>query len=317
MSRYNIQPLDSYRLSRCQLPIECYLCGRDNMFDADACRHCHAPMSLARGMAETKQPVAPSIVTAIGADGSGKTVLLGMLLDILSRQRERTDVTTCNASSVALQQEALAALARGEFPDPTSPEAEHWKWAHCRLRRRSKKQPAEIFFVDVSGKSLLYELEHRGSQPMIDGLFEKSQCFLLAIDAMRVNEGDKDEEFYAMQMLRRIIERRERSQHTERRANGRRKGADVVAPNVAVVMTKVDQCEACFDNPHEYAKGQLANLAQLLEDGFPKHAFFGVSVVGAQAIRMTSEGRRRFAPLRVEPRGVMEPFRWIVRNTCG
>ncbi|MEM8679729.1 MAG: hypothetical protein AAGF97_10295 [Planctomycetota bacterium] len=314
MSRYNIQPLDSFRLSRCQLPIECHLCGHDNLFDADACRHCYAPISIARAMHDEKKPISPSIVTAIGADGSGKTMLLGMLLDILSRQRERTDVTTCDSSSVALQQEAMAALARGEFPAPTSSEPEHWKWAHCRLRRRSKKQPAEVYFVDVSGRSVIYELAHRGNCPLVGGLFSKSQCFLLTIDAMRVHEGDKDEEFYAMQMLSRILEVRERDAQSERTFKGRR--TPTMIPNVALVLTKVDQCEACFDNPREYAKGRLANLVQLLEDSFPKHEFFGVSIVGAQGIRRSSEGRRQFAPLRVEPRGVMEPFRWIVRNTC-
>ncbi len=116
MSRMNIEPLESYRLGRYALPIPCLLCGHDNLFDADACRHCSAPMALARSALRQKKHTIPQVLATLGPDGSGKSVFLGVLLDILSRQRERMDFTTCDASSVALQQEAIAALRVANFP---------------------------------------------------------------------------------------------------------------------------------------------------------------------------------------------------------
>ncbi len=48
--------------------------------------------------------------------GVGKTVYLGMLMDMLSRQKERMQMLARGAFSINLQQFTTTALARGEFP---------------------------------------------------------------------------------------------------------------------------------------------------------------------------------------------------------
>ena len=85
-----IQPLDSYRLAQYAVPMPCFICGEGNTFDSDLCRHCSAPMALARQAAAQK--IQPQMIGVLGAGGAGKTVFLGMLLDMLSRLPERLQV---------------------------------------------------------------------------------------------------------------------------------------------------------------------------------------------------------------------------------
>ena len=82
-----LQPLDSYRLADYAVPVPCYVCHEGNSFDAERCRHCAAPMALAH-QAQT-QKIRPQMMAVLGTSGVGKTVYLGMLLDMLSRRPER------------------------------------------------------------------------------------------------------------------------------------------------------------------------------------------------------------------------------------
>ncbi len=113
---YNVQPLESFRLGAYQLPLPCYLCGSGNLFDSQWCRNCYAPMEIMRIAAGSKTKQPPQLVATLGAGHVGKTVYLGMLLDILARQNEDLEFTTCDAASVAMQQESIAVLAKGQFP---------------------------------------------------------------------------------------------------------------------------------------------------------------------------------------------------------
>ena len=87
MIREGALPLDSIRLAQYAVQVPCYICGEGNAFDAELCRHCYAPMGLAH-QAEA-QKVLPRLAGAIGASGVGKTVYLGVLMDMLARQPTR------------------------------------------------------------------------------------------------------------------------------------------------------------------------------------------------------------------------------------
>ena len=50
--------MDSYRLAAYTVPCPCYICGGGNNFDAELCRHCHAPMALAHQANIAKDPSA-------------------------------------------------------------------------------------------------------------------------------------------------------------------------------------------------------------------------------------------------------------------
>ena len=77
-----------------------------------------------------------------GSSGAGKTVYLGMLLDLLSRQPERIQAMARGAFSITLQQATMAALMRCEFPEKTATEPDRWNWVHCQVRTPEQRRPA-------------------------------------------------------------------------------------------------------------------------------------------------------------------------------
>ncbi len=314
MTSFQVQPLESYRLGRYQLPIPCYLCGHDNLFDAVFCRNCHGPLDIARTHAETQSK--PQILMTVGADGVGKSVFLGTLLDILSRQRSRTEFLTNDAASIVIQKEVMAALARQEFPERTSTNSEDWRWAHCRLHRRTRKDPLSVFFVDIAGTSMMREIEAPQSFPVVGGLFEKATGIFLVVDAARIQQGDKDEEFFAMEILSHLAGVRQRQRPAVPTNPRRTRHTTVTLPPVAVVMAKADQCPSCCESPRDYVAGQLPGVVRCCEEQLSQFEFFAVSSVGAVATVKLNKGGTADVPLRVEPRGVLEPFRWMIRSTC-
>ena len=56
MSRNMILPLESSRLARYAVPVQCYVCESDNTFDAEFCSHCYAPMALAHQASAQQTP---------------------------------------------------------------------------------------------------------------------------------------------------------------------------------------------------------------------------------------------------------------------
>ncbi len=81
---------------------------------------------------------------------------------------------------------------------------------------------------------------------------------------------------------------------------------------LAIVFTKADQCEACFDDPESFAHMHAGGMLRHLQERFNNYRLFASGVAGACAFRESiGEGRRRI-PLRVEPRGIVEPLQWML-----
>jgi hypothetical protein len=312
MSAYQVQPLDSFRLARMQMPVPCYFCEHDNAFDAIICRHCTAPMEITRVYNATQ--VRPAIMPTIGADGVGKSVYLGLMLDILSRQRNHTESLTNDASSIVIQKEIMSALARNSFPERTSSRAEDWRWAHCRLHQRSKKAVRSVFFVDIAGSAMLRGIESPRSYPLIAGLFEKATGVFLIMDGARLQQGDKDEEFFAMELLSHMADvRRRRDAESPSTQRAARQNHSPMPP-IAIVLAKSDQIDAGWVSPRDFVQGQAPGVIRVCNDVLTQFDFFTASAAGAVATVTTSEGGTTEVPLRIEPRGIMEPFRWLMRN---
>src|SRR5215475_12159011 len=103
-----VLPVESYRLAQYAVQVPCHICEQGNTFDAELCRHCQAPMALAHQA--NSQKVAPQMLATIGSSGVGKTVYLGMLLDMLSRAPDPFQIVARGAFSITLQQNAMQAL---------------------------------------------------------------------------------------------------------------------------------------------------------------------------------------------------------------
>ena len=102
MTKGVIVPLESARLVEYADPIPCYVSEGQNNFDAEYCRYCSAPMALAHQA--NSQKLFPQMVATVGASGVGKTVYLGMLMDMLSRRPKHVQLLARGAFSITLQQ---------------------------------------------------------------------------------------------------------------------------------------------------------------------------------------------------------------------
>lgn len=309
MNAKAVLPMESYRLAQYAVHVPCYVCEGGNAFDAELCRHCFAPMALVNQAGQQK--TCPHLIATIGHSGAGKTVFLGTLMDMLSRQNEKMHLTARGAFSISLQQRTMAALGRCEFPEKTPGEPDRWNWVYGQLRMPSRRNVFDLIMPDMAGESILEELDHPNTYPVVRSMLKKASSILLLIDAVRIEEGGTDQDFFAMKVLSYISDMLDSSGDSKRK----RKKRNPLVPPIAIVFTKSDQCDVCFDNPGAYAQKHTPGLWQQCQDRFSSHRFFATGVAGACGTRMVLGNVRQRVPLRVEPRGVIDPFRWLVEQT--
>lgn len=295
MSKHVAVPMDSYRLAEYAVQLPCYVCGEDNNWYADLCRYCFAPMALAQQA--HSQRIQPQMIATIGSSGAGKTVYLGMLTDMLSRPNSDLQILARGAFSISLQQNTTGALRQCYFPDKTPNEPDRWNWLHCQVQKQNRRRPVEMIMPDMAGEAILEEIDHPGTYPVVKAFLSKCTGVMVLIDAAEL-QGDQQQDFFAMKIVSYLCE-----------LNPDRKKGWPNRP-VAMVFTKADECESCFADPDAYAKKHASGLKQRCSQ-LRRHQFFASGVAGACAARYEIDGRRQM-PLRIEPRGIVEPFQWII-----
>ncbi len=295
-------PIETYLLAQQAAPIECLVCDQENCCSAARCRNCDSPMSLAHQTQSVKKR--PHLIAVIGASGAGKTVYLGMLMDMLTRHVSLMRSTARGPMSISLQQTTTTALATGWFPEKTPPGAEHWHWVHCQFNCRRRRRPLELAIPDVSGEALATETERTGRYPAIRSLLAKCAAVMVLADAERLQAGDHAQDFVTLKLLSLIGELRDEQAQSRRQRGVERRP-------LALVLTKADQCESLDDNARDFATAHAGALWSDCRERFPRHEAFACSVAGATAFR-DNFGRKQQVPLRVEPHGVIEPFGWLM-----
>jgi len=298
MSRGAIQPLESWRLAKYAVPIACHICETDNTFDSEFCIYCAAPMALAHQVANQK--VHPQMIAVIGSSGVGKTVYLGMLMDMLSRQTSRTQLLARGAFSITLQQTTVSALSSCEFPCKTPNEPDRWNWVHCQLQGSGRRSPLELIVPDMAGEAVLEEVDHPHTFRVIRAFLEKCSAAMMLVDAVKLTDGGREQDYFTMKLLSYLSE-----------LGGDRKNSWSKRP-LAMILSKADQCEECLDDPAGYAEAHAPGLWRHCDERFGCHKFFAAGVAGACAARESLDHGLVQVPLRIEPRGIVEPFEWVL-----
>jgi hypothetical protein len=184
MSHLAQVPLETYLLAQQAAPIACLVCDHENCCSAARCRNCSAPMALAHQTLSVKKR--PHMIAVIGASGAGKTVYLGLLMDMLTRHVGLLRSTARGPMSISLQQTTTTALATGWFPEKTATTPEHWHWVHCQFNCRRRRRPLELVIPDLSGESLAVETERPERYPAIRSLLTKCAGVMVLADAERL-----------------------------------------------------------------------------------------------------------------------------------
>ncbi len=278
----------------------CFICEDVNPDDVVFCRTCGAPMAVARDAAAERR--LPRIVCVVGESHVGKTVYLGCLLDMLARRAGDIEAVPKSPSAVDLSQVVIDHMLNRRFPPETPLDANQWRWAYYQVARRGRgSHCVDLLMPDVPGDVVAAEVEAPRSSRVVRDLLNKSAGLLLLVDGALAASGSAQPDFFATKLLSYFD-----SMHAGRA--GRR-----ITTPVAVVMCKSDHCSECFENPREFARGNLNRLWTLCENRFDHAAFFATSVVGSLGYVTTNDGNDIVpVPLHTALRGVREPFEWVL-----
>jgi hypothetical protein len=249
-----------------------------------------------------------SFVSVLGASNAGKTVYLGLLLDILSKGPEEFRGIANSAFSIDLQEQVITALERRTFPEKTPSEADEWKWLHCQISMAAKKATRNVDLIspDFAGEAIAMEVNQAGLYPAIQHVVSKSTGLLILCDSLRVRDAGSGEDLFAMKLASYIAQ-----QHGLTSDSSRGRG-HTAGPAVAIVFTKCDGCPEAMDDPSAFAANNTSRLFEFCRRTFPRLGFFAASVAGSSGLITDSDGRQMSIPFHIEPRGIIEPLKWIV-----
>ena len=108
------QVIQSSRYLDDKVKVTCVCCHQESFDHSGFCNQCQAPLDLSRTAEKRGLPF--NFVSVLGASGAGKTVFIGMLLDILSKGCRGIQGLPNNSFSVAIQQQTINALESRRFP---------------------------------------------------------------------------------------------------------------------------------------------------------------------------------------------------------
>ena len=283
--------------------VDCVCCAH-RLSDRDQfCPECQTPASLSLTVISRGEP--QNFVSVLGASNAGKTVYLGLLLDILSKGPEEFRGMATSAFSVDLQEQVITALERRTFPEKTPSEADEWKWLHCEISMAQKKSTRHVDLIspDFAGEAIAMEVNHAGTYPAIQHVVGLSSGLLILCDSMRVRDEGSAEDLFGMKLASYIAQLHGLS------SNGR---SSCGGPAVAVVFTKCDGCPEAVEDPAQFAANNTPRLYEFCRRTFASHSFFAASVAGSSGVLCDQSGLQSRIPFHVQPRGVIEPLRWIV-----
>src|SRR5262249_28452102 len=119
----------------------CPLCASPT-YDGSACSTCYLPSKVIESI--RSRPDSPRFLAVLGTSGVGKTVYLGMLLDLLARGACGMHGLAQGPFTLNLHRKLILALERQRFPEKTPIESDRWDWVHCEIQAGKGKTPYEV-----------------------------------------------------------------------------------------------------------------------------------------------------------------------------
>ena len=301
MTRHAEQLMDATKFLSDDARVVCFCCGNEAFESSGRCSYCHIPLDVSQ--AAQARGTKPSFIPVLGASGAGKTVYIGVLLDMLSKGTHGLVGLASNSFSVTVQQQTVAALEKRRFPEKTVVEAEDWQWVHCEVAVDKKaKRFADMVTPDLAGESIAMELDHPGSFPAVRTCVAHAEATILLIDAVRARDFGSEEDLFATKLAAYI------HQFAATSGMARKK----VKIPLAITFTKSDLCPEALADPVIFAQHNLPSLMQHCDRNFGKVRFFAASAVGSVATAVYGRGHWQ-VPLHVQPQGITSPLEWVLK----
>jgi Double-GTPase 2 len=283
----------------------CVCCGIQYPGSGRHCQGCQAPLEISETVRERGIP--PQFVSVLGDSGSGKTVYLGMLMDMLSKGVLGMKGVAHGTHSVAVQDRTIAALQRRRFPEKTASDADAWQWVHCEVtKQRRNKRPLDLITADFAGEAIAVELEQSGEYPAIRSVVSQSVGVMLLCDSIAATQAPLNEDIFALKLVSYIY-------GIQKASITSRKDRRIKTP-LAIVFTKSDQCPEVEEDPRRFAANNLPRLEQFCQRAFSDFGFFATCVVASTATSMDEYACSSDVAMHVEPRGITEPLDWIMKS---
>lgn len=287
--------------------VACACCGRPLGSGDGFCAQCQTPADLSRTVASRES--GHQFVSILGASGAGKTVYLGLLLDLLSKGAGRLRGLATSPFSISLQEQVVTALQHRVFPEKTPAEADEWSWLHCQITAPGKKgeKQVDLLAPDFAGEAIAMEVNQSGMYPIIQNVVAKSRGLLILCDSLKVRDEGSAEDLFAMKLASYIA-----GAHPHAAVPGKK--SKPCGPAIAVVFTKCDSCAEAQEDPQAFAANNVPRLWEFCRQTFARHAFFSASVAGGSGVLADSTGQHLRIPLHIEPHGISEPLEWIIEH---
>ena len=284
----------------------CVCCDSQMTSVDDFCEECQTPAEITRSVSQRNAQ--PHFISVVGPSNAGKTVYLGLLLDMLCGGAKDLKGVPNGAFSIRLQEQVVSALEDRRFPEKTPNESDLWKWLHCVVTDSSKRQNKQVDFVapDFAGEAIATELEQPGTYPAVSHIVQRTAAFLLLCDSIEVRDNGAREDLFAMKLGSYISQQQGLSEMSKSRD---------LTPAVAIVFTKSDTCPEAAADPRRFMKNNMPRFMDYCQHNFPRHEVFSASVVGSSAMLSNDIGGVATVPFHIQPRGVIEPLHWAIQNS--
>jgi hypothetical protein len=286
--------------NRLQSDQACPLCGA-HTYEGEPCGSCYVPFRVIESI--RSRPYPPKFVGVLGSTGVGKTVYLGMLLDLLARGVGGLQGMSRSPYSLTLHRNLVLALERQRFPAKTPVESDRWNWMHCEVLTPKSRNAFDVVTPDVAGEAVTHELENPGSNKTIRALIGRCSGMVVLVDLVQVVAEGQREELFAMQLI----------SYLDALRPGKKKSRKVDVP-VAIVFTKADLFEEWLDDPDGFARSNASGLFAQCQSRLERFASYCSGVAGSSANLIKESGQESLIPLRGEPRGIVEPFSWMLNQ---
>jgi hypothetical protein len=279
--------------------LPCPLCGAE-IYLSQGCNTCFLPARVVESIRARPQP--PRFVGVLGPSGVGKTVYLGMLLDLLARGVSGLRGVAQSPFSLTLHRNLILALERQRFPEKTPVESDRWQWVHCEVYAGKGRSLYDIVTPDVAGEAVMAELENPGSNKTIRALIGRCAGLVVLVDVIDVIAAGQGQELFAMQLVSYLDTLKPRKRNRK------------IGIPVAIVFTKTDLCDEWIHDPEAFARANVSELYGQCQTRLERFRFYFSGVAGSTGRLVDRSGQEMLIPLRIEPRGVIEPFAWMVKE---
>jgi hypothetical protein len=291
----------SYTPSYLNVPtaFPCPLCGESGQ-EGSPCANCNLPWKVIESI--LNRPSSPRFLGVLGPSGVGKTVYIGMLLDLLARGVCGLHGLAQSPFTMNLHRNVILALERQRFPEKTPVESDRWDWVHCALYAGKSKTPYDIVTPDLAGEAVMGELDNPGTFNTIRALIRQCSGLVILVDAVQVVADGQGQELFAMQLISYLDALKPRKRDRK------------IGVPVAIVFTKTDLCDEWEGKPEAFAKSNASALYNQCRARLERCSFYFSGVAGSTGRLVDSNGQESLVPLRVEPRGIVEPLAWMINQ---